>query len=507
MRRFALFAAVVLGATACDWDQFALLNSIPVHGKPGSNSVVRVYLGIDGLSYATVEAVIGMQAEIRRGFEADWHKSRFVSMFPATSDASWSRILHAERIGGYEYEYYDPTEDQIINKGYLGLVNHAVPAMEGTSIEAPPYYSAFDYYADGYLDTVWTYQSTEMSFADALDSFFFLLATKSELAPVFAGYMPELDVMGHMQTKEMVEESFVVLMRRIAEFKRRHPERTYLFTVFSDHALDFIPAKDDELVDFAEVMTANGVTPVLSFAAGRKAGGAWAIPIIHTRVSYLALHTDAELAEDVAARLSSSPTVDFSIARAAPPLELDPDGRLEWVALWKGGEAALTFGYDATTDSYTLPADGDYEGFDVPVSFGGADFAVYSDQELFTLTLDRAYPDLFERARTGIRPVSVRYPAQVLVSFRRPYASRGFEIPGGANEIAGSGFHGGMEAAGSVGVIISEERDLPAGVRSENLLELFPSLETHMRDRGVHVTAGDVGAGLDYEALPYDGGT
>ncbi len=499
--RLALAFCLVL-LSACDWDQFALLNSIPVHGKSGGNKTVRVYLGLDGLSYATVSDVIAMRPEVYQGFSGgDWRRAHFVAMFPATSDASWSRILHSERMGGYEYEFYDPTQDTIVNKGYLGLVNHGIPPVEGTTFHTPTYYTAFDYYANGYLDTVWTYQTTELSFADSLDSLFFLLAQKSEFEPVFTAYIPELDVMGHMQTREMVEESFIVLWHRIAEFKRKHPERNFLFTLFSDHALDFLPASEDQLVRFDDVMRGVGITPVESFDAGRRQGGMWAVPIIHTRVSYLSLHTEAALAQSVAERVSGSPTVDLAVSLGTPNLAIDPNRRYAWTTLWRGGRELVTFGYDATTDRYFLPSGADYTALDVPVDVSGAEFVVYDDQALFELTLLRNYPDLFHRARTSLLSVSVRYPGQVLVSFKRPYASIGFEMPGNANAIASSGFHGGLEQLGSLGVVLTEERDLPVAIRSDNVLELFPALAEHMERRHMYLEAGEPGSSLNYDTI------
>jgi hypothetical protein len=81
--------------------------------------------------------------------------------------------------------------------------------------------------------------------------------------------------------------------------------------------------------------------------------------------------------------------------------------------------------------------------------------------------------------------------------------SVGYQAPvGSANEIGTAGSHGAMDRLGSTGALLSEERELPSVVRSDNVLELFPALVDHMREREVELIPGAQGAELDYAALP-----
>src|SRR4051812_2291353 len=82
------------GLAGCDWIHYAFMNSIPFHGKASHNPDVYVYLGVDGLSYHTVQAA--MQNGAFSG--ADWHLSKLITMFPGTSDASWTRTMHTPKI-------------------------------------------------------------------------------------------------------------------------------------------------------------------------------------------------------------------------------------------------------------------------------------------------------------------------------------------------------------------------------------------------------------------------
>ncbi|MBK6845990.1 MAG: hypothetical protein IPG96_00080 [Proteobacteria bacterium] len=126
-----------------------------------------------------------------------------------------------------------------------------------------------------------------------------------------------------------------------------------------------------------------------------------------------------------------------------------------------------------------------------------------SDEQAFVATREGRYPDLLYRLRSALTPVSNRYPAEVLVSFRRPYTSSGFRVPfSSVDEEARHRFHGSPDAGSSTGVLLSEERALPAVVRSDTVLELFPRLAEHLRARGLELQPGDPGASLDYAQLP-----
>ncbi|MBF5041957.1 alkaline phosphatase family protein [Aggregicoccus sp. 17bor-14] len=515
-RRLALLAGLLaLPLAGCDWDQFALLNSVPVHGDPGANPEVQVFLAVDGLSYDTVQDAARQDRSLREalGPGGGWSAAPFVSMFPATSDASWSRILRTPRESGYEYQYYDPVGDEVKRAGLPGLATHALPEFPAAPLlEGPPYYRAFDSYADGYLSTLWSYRDSEGALGDALDNLFFLLPRRGEFAHTFTGYLLEVDAMGHIQHKEDVTRAFLQVWRRIQDFKKKHPERRYVFTLLSDHGMDFQRARGPELLDFESLMPGLGLTPVKRLAEGRGTGQVYAIPIIHTRVSYLALHTDPELSEEVARRASTLNAVDVALARASPRPDIAallPGVALEWYGLWRNGKVLVSFGYDPAQNRYYLPSDGKYGELGVKLNAHGGDdasgedgkappFSVHTDEELFALTRDAKYPDLFFRARTALQPLSVEYPAQVLLSFRRPYASAGFKLPGGANEIASEGFHGALDAGSSRGTLLTEARALPSTVRSDSVMALFPALREHVEEKAGALVDADAHADLDY---------
>lgn len=490
-------AVVTAWCSSCDWEHYALMNSVPVHGDPALNPVVHVFIGVDGLSYEIVEAVLASEVVDVSG----WSSARNIAPFPATSDVSWSRILHTKRVTGYEYEYYHPVDDRVKNKGYLGLLTHAIPPIDCVPVHLPAYYNAFDYNGNGYLSTLWNYAANELSFAESLDALFYLLDGQAEMSNVFSAYLLELDAMGHMVERDDSEAALLHLLQRIVGFQRRHPERHFSFTIYSDHGMDFIPAADDEMVMFEEVMRDVGVRPVSSLGDQNPSNGLYAVPVIHTRVSYLALHTHETLASDVARAVSSSHTVDLAVTKASAPAGQQPSEEVSWYSFYRGGRELLRYGHDSRRDHYLLPRAADYAALDLErleeqLLKSSQSHTSLDDEVLFDATAEQAYPDLFYRVRTALSPVGVKYPAEVLVSFRRPYASRGFEIPGGANEIASAGFHGGLDSGGSSGVVLTNAMELPAAVRADNLLSIFPKLRDSIEANDVRTFEGDVHASL-----------
>jgi hypothetical protein len=503
VRRLALaLLLLAFAAPACDWEHYAMMNSIPARGDAKRNPVVRVYLGMDGLSHDTVSRAM------EQGAFPGWNLSRFIPMFPATSDASWTRMLRTKPFAGLEYGHFDPVKDKVYNKAIGGLLVHLVPPLEElpftlpTYAQAPAYYRAFDYHAAAYLDALWSYDRPFYGYYRGLDNLFVALEGRSQVQDTFSAYVLETDVVGHIRSQDDVVNALLSISERIERFKREHPERTFVFTLFGDHGIDGVSKPPDKVVDFREQLEEAGVTSVESFEDADKVDGPVAVPILHTRVTYVAIHARVQWISEVARRASTCAAADLVFARGEPR-EGYPEG-LTWVSVWREGNLLASFAYEAARDSYWLPADVDWAALDLPIFLpAGAPYGVFTDEALFALSVERTYPDFFFRARTAFEPISVEFPADIIVSYRHPFMSVGYQAPvGGANEVGTAGSHGAMDRLGSIGALLSEERELPSVVRSDNLLELFPALVEHLQERDVELFPGAQGAELDYTALP-----
>ncbi len=492
MRRWVAAVAVIACVAGCDWDQSALLNGVAVQHEIKEGRLVKVYLALDGVSHpAMVEAQ-------KRGAFSSFDLAKSIPMFPATSDASWSRILHTTPFGGYEYTYYDPQMDKVCNDGFGGLVSHAAPHPHGS--EDFPYYDAFDVHGAGYLDSMEKYAAPELVYRDALDQLFVLLAGRMATQTTFTGYLLELDVVGHYGLQDAMVDMLVELSQRIEKFRADHPEVTLQFTLYSDHGIDNVNKPPGNFVTQADLLRSVGVEPAKSFQEAAKRGlSLWAVAPEHTRVTYGTVNTPPELVPEVARRISRNDAVDLVVARAEAP-EGAPQVS-EWVSLFLSGQEVLRFGFDAATDTYWLPASGGWSQLDVAPPFSpGAAWEGFSDEALFAATVHREYPDLFYRARTSLLPLGVRNAAPILFSLRAEYALKGFSMPF-AGEAGAGGSHGAMGGIGSQAMLASEERELPEVIRSESILGMFPSLRAHLEARGVTLVPGEPNAPLEEAAL------
>ena len=495
-----LVATFLLGSlSACDWIQLAFLNSIPFNSSPSLNPVLQVYLGIDGLSPFAVEEAMKRGA-FQKGAKGPLKLSQLITPFPGTSTYSWTRTLRSGKMDGYEIEYYSPEKDRLINSGLEGLLKHITPSIaENISFEKSYLTQAFDYRATGYTHQASVYRETFSSFSNSLDEFFFLLDSRSKLSSIYFGYFAELDVMGHMYSFEDIVRSLMNLSDRIDRFRELHPEREFHFTLFSDHGNDFLPIQDGRLVSYSDLMKEVGVQPVKTLSDHDPNTEVFALAVEHVRVTYLSVHTHPSLRETVANRLSQIEATDLSVAKLLKAPENAPTG-LEWYGLWAEGKLAATFGFSHETDQYVIPATIDWARIGLTPHEGDENgWVVISDEEAFGITAPSRYPDLFYRVRTGLSDTTAKHPADVLISIKPGWAEVGFELPGGANDIARQGFHGSLDVLGTMGTVLTEQAELGPYLRSDNLLDLFPDLKEHLKGRlKFPITEPDAHETLDY---------
>ena len=516
----SLIGSILLSQlAACDWIHNSFINSIPFKGNPNQQSKeFHVYLGVDGLSWYSVN-----EAMKNGAFKGDdWKLAQLVTPFPGTSDYSWTRTMHTRKMKGYEIEFFNneesEREDALHNAGMKGLSKHLMPALSDTFSFQNQYFKAFDLSANGFSHVFNAYQDTYISLGNTLDNLFFTLGGRIETDAVFSAYILEFDVLGHMRGADEVQKAIKILSKKMEQFRKSHPNHQVHFTLFSDHGMDFIrPHKEGGIVVMADELKKVGITPVESFAGHDPRKELYAVPVMHTRVNYIALHTPTVISSEVAARSSLLPSVDLVVSRGDLPedlvLPVSISNQLEWWSIWSEGKEAIRFAFDSTKDVYYLPRKANYERLNlnvteqvlqneslstVPAIEG---YYALSDEATFSLTQGRTYPDLFYRTRTSLSEVAVEYPADVMISFRPAYASLGFKIPG-VEEISTSGLHGSLDHFSSLGTLLTTERELPSSVRSDTLFDLFPKIKEHTRELKTDFVEGDPHAGLNYLAIP-----
>jgi hypothetical protein len=310
---------VVLG---CDASYGGFLDAIPIpDGRSVSDGPVEVYLAVDGLSRAAFD-----QARAQGAF-ASFADGDLMTVFPGTSDYAWTRLLGAEPLPGYEIQYFDPRSNRLHNEGLRGVVEH--PVREGLAASFPCYQS-FDFLGDGYLWMARGYRDPEAALSGTLDELFAVLVRRARQQRVFVGYLLNVDVIGHKGGLPRASAALVEIDRRIAALQARHPGR-FRFTLFGDHGNAHQRAR---LVDPRRILEEVGIAPVRALG---ETPALQAVPIVHVRVTYVALHTRPDQAAEVAARLSRHADVDLAVARLGSTTLAD--GRsADRFGIWKGGE-------------------------------------------------------------------------------------------------------------------------------------------------------------------------
>jgi hypothetical protein len=465
--------AVALVAAGCDGSYQGFLDAVP---EPTSNASepVRVFLGIDGMSRRAFDLARD------RGAFAGWNVADLVTPFPGTSDYSWTRTLRAGAIGGYEAEYFDPTTNQLQGQGLAGVAEH--PLHEGI-FETYDCYKRFDFLGDGETWQARSYLDPVGSLDTTLDALFDTLGGRARTKTSLMAYLLTADVVSHTEGLDRAAWVLVEIGRRIRDFKA-HQRRPFVFTLFADHGNAHLAS---ELVEPRDVLRDVGVAPVDALAPGDDA--LEAVPIVHVRVSYVALHTRPARVSEIAARSSQSPFVDLAVApeptasdaSASPTANANNNTTTTArFAIWRQGER-FTFERDAEgTIIVAEPERWTWLGVDLaPFTLADRQTARLADREAFAATLPGAYPDIFYRVATAFSNPAARYPASLFWSMPDDAASVGFEIPFSGSIRANSGFHGSLTRAATMSVVASEAGGLPPALRSDDLADLFPILAGH----------------------------
>ena len=449
----------------CDQSYQGFLGAIPTPERDIA-SPAHVFLGIDGMSRRAFD-----EARARGAF-GGWNTADLVTPFPGTSDYSWTRTLHAGSLGGYELQYFDPVKNRMENDGLGGTVDHLL--REGL-VDSLPCYARFDFLGDGatwqarsYLDPVSTLPGT-------LDELFDVVAGRARTQTNILAYVIVADIASHIDGIEPAVQVLVELDRRIRAFKSAQT-RSFEFTLFSDHGNAHIAST---LVNARDILTDSGVTPVdsLDAAADPDTSNAddapRAVPVVHVRVSYVALHAAARHVVEIATRTSTSPYVDLAVA----PID-KANGRY---AIWRKG---IRHDFQRLADGAVIverPESWNWLGVDLsPFTSSDGDGdgarAHLTDSEAFQLTLASGYPDIFYRAATAFTDPTAQYPADILWSMPDDVASIGFEVPGAGSIRANEGFHGSLSRKATLSVLASETTALPNAIRSDDLASRFPAL-------------------------------
>jgi len=452
---------LMLGLCACDASYGGFLGAVPV-ADGHQEAPVQVYIGMDGVSRAAFEGARS------RGAFSGWNDTDLIANFPAVSDYSWTRMLRTGTLHGYDLEYFDPEKNRLVNEGLQGVVEH--PLRHGV-LDPLPVYRKFDFMGDGTFWTVRGYSDPEASLPPVLDEMFYVIASRGRQQSALLTYLMNVDVVSHQGGLPRAIAMLIEIDRRITDFQERHPNR-FEFTFFSDHGNAHQQAA---LVDPRVLLRQVGVQS--TDALDPSNAQVHAVPVVHVRVNFVAMHTLKRDIVAVGERSSRHAWVDLSMAYL--PDESDVGAHWRRFAIWRKGERFTFDRADDGTIRVTNPAAWTWLKAQWPLH-------AMSDQPTLTLESDAAfaatvsgqYPDLFARVATAFTDPSISTPADVLLSMPDDVTSFGFHLPGAGDHLAVDGFHGALTRGSSLGVLASQSHSFSGPVRADDLLETLPALQT-----------------------------
>jgi hypothetical protein len=458
-RKLALSLVRVLALAApagCDAPYQQFLDNIPT-AEIDPDRPADVFLGVDGLSRQAFD-----RARARGAF-ADYGAADLITAFPGTSDYAWMRTMRAGSIGGYELQYFDTERNVMENDGLEGLADH--PLKEGI-VGTLPCYQRFDFLGNGDTWQLDSYRDPAAAFRPTLDAMFDVIAARARTKPRILAYLLNVDVMGHLGDLDQVVDMLVELDRRIQHFQR-HTRRKIRFTLFADHGNAHIQSK---MVDPKQILREAGVTALDALPRAATPGRLEAVPVVHTRVSYVALHTGGRNNAAIAARTSTHADVDLAVTRLADTA----DGARRY-GVWRDGQGHWFQRDAAGTITVEAASTWSWLALDLgPWLDAASDTATLPDRDAFDATAAGPYPDIFYRVATAFSDPAAKYPADVFLSMPDDVASFGFTVPGAGDVRAESGFHGSLTRAATLSVVASQAFELPAAVRSDDLADMFP---------------------------------
>ena len=222
-----------------------------------------------------------------------------------------------------------------------GITGVAAHPIEKGLVETLSVYQRFDFLGDGETWMLDSYLDPTAALRPTLDQMFDTIAARGRTKDHFLAYLLNVDVVSHLGGLDPAVATLVEIDRRIRAFKADH-RRPYHFTIFSDHGNAHLRSR---LVDPKKILTDVGVravdaltTPVFTLTTpiGDTAGGdsppLEAVPVVHVRVNYVAVHATGTL------RVLEDPDELRSIVQAsvaayeAPlpqPWQLEPGEYLE----------------------------------------------------------------------------------------------------------------------------------------------------------------------------------
>jgi hypothetical protein len=387
---------------------------------------LRLVLALDGVPFDVFAALQ------ERGHFSDFGEvRRMVATFPSLTDVSFAAMSGKEALPGYQVVRYDPSRNRVVGNTIRSLSGKAHQNLPADTRPRTVANRAFSY--------VRPYPAAVAQLRRMRDDF--LHSSKA----TFLAYIEATDSLLHVLGRDSAERFLTIVeteLAALADEVRRRTGRALAIDIVSDHGSTLGGGRRLRL---ERALRSCGFRRAPRLGRPRN--------VVYTQagiIGSVALHAAETETERLAACVAAVPGVDLVAFRRGDHVVVKSTrGEAE---VRKLGELTERYAY--------RPLDGDPLGLSAAFAHVLEGGPIVADQEKwFRRTATTSYPNAPRRIWRAFHG-TVQHPPTVLVSLHDGYeAANGFVRMLG-NMRGREGTHGSLTAAASLGLLVSNWRDV-----------------------------------------------
>lgn len=424
-RRRTRFHALLIMACALV-SNFALASSAAAAGErtPGVSPdgvPHRLVLAVDGIPYG-----VFIDLQNRGHFAGFRPAARMVSTFPSLSDVSFAAIGGGPVPNGYQNMRFDVEQNKVVGNTLGSLSSRLHPNLAADSAPHNSLHRMFGYMA-----------AYHVSLHDMRDIGRDVLASPKL---TYVAYLEETDAVLHVEGRQGAERFLLKLEVFLQDLQAKVQQRTgreLMVDIVSDHGSTMVKG---DVVPMAKVLAACGFTRRNSLKNPHDV--AYTLAGI---IGSVAITVAPEYADEVARCLAPVEGVDLvAVERgdAVGVLSADAEAEVRLV--------------DAAAEIYDYRS---LRGDPLALLEQGAGERRFDQASNFLETNDAARPDPLRRLWRAFHG-AVKEPSQVLVSLKDGYEAGNNGVRALARIRGRAGTHGSMTRLASLGILVSNWRDV-----------------------------------------------
>lgn len=392
--------------------------------------------------------------------------SHMISTFPALTNYTWSVILNAGEVEGYQTRYYDPVMNRL-EGGFKDL------------FKSKGFPNKFDYIQENVIIQLQAY----IFGRSAIDKKMKSLGEKvlsSNTPRLFFAFIGISDIIAHMKGEEGLDKILLAVDANLIQIQEEHLKKfnePLVVTMVSDHASTLQKGQVINIyrtlkeADFNPVKSLNNPDDVIYHTSG----------ILSVAPFFIQEPRRVELAS----RLAEQPWAELTATYNK--------GTGHFLILSQAGSIEVEYNQDKNAFKMKNLKGEDPMGL---IELGLAMDEWIPQSEIFQASLATNFPDGLKRIQMSLNGNIVKYPASVLVSIKYGYESSSSRFMNWFSGIKKNrhGTHGGLASLDSIGFISSTQQIFPEWVSSYDIRHQFKDLNFTLRYEDMTFLWNDDGA-------------